>query len=112
MAFKKGALAGITRKNSPEGFDMSKSTALIIGVGAATGAAVCRALADRYRLLMVARSGAVISELAYALRDQRKVNHLPGKSYLSSARPPQEAGVFRALPGHTKYPKSADHRYR
>ena len=69
MAFKKGALAGITRKNSPEGFDMSKSTALIIGVGAATGAAVCRALADRYRLLMVARSGAVISELAHALPD-------------------------------------------
>ncbi len=43
--------------------------ALIVGVGEATGQAVCRAWADEYRLLMVARSSGLIDRLAGELPD-------------------------------------------
>ncbi len=46
---------------------MGKEVALIIGVGAATGQAVCRALAARYTLVMVARSEGLITQLASEL---------------------------------------------
>jgi len=42
----------------------SKPLALIVGVGSATGSAVCAALAADYRLAMVARSAPVIESLA------------------------------------------------
>lgn len=42
---------------------------LIVGVGAATGQAVCRQLAPQNRLVMVARSTAVIDQLAAQLPD-------------------------------------------
>lgn len=44
--------------------DFSKPLALIVGVGAATGKAVCSELADNYRLAMVARSSTLIESLA------------------------------------------------
>ncbi len=48
---------------------MSRDVALIIGVGEATGQSVCRALADRYTLVMVARSKDLIHKLANDLPD-------------------------------------------
>jgi NADP-dependent 3-hydroxy acid dehydrogenase YdfG len=44
--------------------DTAKPLALIVGVGGATGSAVCTELAANYRLAMVARSSIVIKSLA------------------------------------------------
>ena len=43
---------------------MGREIALIVGVGQATGQSVCRALADRYKLLLIARSPEFITALA------------------------------------------------
>ena len=50
---------------------MSRELALIVGVGQATGQALCRLLADDYRLLLVARSAEFIGRLAAELPDAR-----------------------------------------
>jgi NAD(P)-dependent dehydrogenase (short-subunit alcohol dehydrogenase family) len=48
---------------------MGREIALIVGVGQATGQSVCRALADRYKLLLIARSPEFITALADELPD-------------------------------------------
>ncbi len=48
---------------------MSKPIALVVGVGPATGQAVCRRLAGTYELVMIARSSKVIGPLADELPD-------------------------------------------
>jgi NAD(P)-dependent dehydrogenase (short-subunit alcohol dehydrogenase family) len=48
---------------------MGREVALIVGVGRATGQAVCRQWADRYRLILVARSDEFITALANELPD-------------------------------------------
>ena len=48
---------------------MTRDLALVVGVGESTGQAVCRLLAYRYRLVMVARSRALIETLAAELPD-------------------------------------------
>ena len=50
---------------------MGKEIALIVGVGQATGQALAKLWADRYQLLLVARSEDFISELAAQLPDAR-----------------------------------------
>lgn len=51
------------------GMHTSKPVLLVVGVGAATGAAVCRRMASTHRILMVARSVGVIDALAAELPD-------------------------------------------
>lgn len=53
--------------------EVNRPVALIVGVGEATGQSVCRLLADRYRLLMIARSPDLISRLAAELPDARAI---------------------------------------
>lgn len=48
---------------------MSKKIALIVGVGHTTGQSLCRKLAGKYRLVMIARSGGFITSLAETLPD-------------------------------------------
>ena len=48
---------------------MAREVALVVGVGRATGQAVCRLWADRYTLILVARSKAFITALANELPD-------------------------------------------
>ena len=49
----------------------TKPLALIVGVGNATGKAVCTELASNYRLAMVARSSQVIDLLSTTLEQAR-----------------------------------------
>lgn len=46
---------------------MARQVALLVGVGQATGQAVCRQWAERYELILVARSTTLISRLASEL---------------------------------------------
>src|SRR4029450_10974297 len=48
---------------------MAREVALVVGVGRATGQAVCRQWADRYKLILIARSKEFISALAHELPD-------------------------------------------
>jgi len=48
---------------------MAREVALVVGVGRATGQAVCRQWADRYKLILVARSKEFIAALADELPD-------------------------------------------
>jgi len=48
---------------------MGREVALVVGVGQATGQAVCRQWADRYKLILVARSNEFITKLANELPD-------------------------------------------
>ncbi|HUL68457.1 MAG TPA: SDR family NAD(P)-dependent oxidoreductase, partial [Burkholderiaceae bacterium] len=48
---------------------MAREVALVVGVGRATGQAVCRQWADRYKLILVARSKEFITALADELPD-------------------------------------------
>ena len=48
---------------------MGREVALVVGVGQATGQAVCRQWADRYKLILVARSNEFITRLANELPD-------------------------------------------
>lgn len=48
---------------------MAREVALVVGVGRATGQAVCRQWADRYKLILVARSNEFIRALADELPD-------------------------------------------
>ncbi len=48
---------------------MVRETALIVGVGRATGQAVCRQWCDRYKLILIARSTEFITALADELPD-------------------------------------------
>jgi NAD(P)-dependent dehydrogenase (short-subunit alcohol dehydrogenase family) len=50
---------------------MARDVALVVGVGQATGQAVCRQWSDRYRLILVARSKEFITKLADELPDAR-----------------------------------------
>ena len=52
---------------SPNKQPETKPTALVVGVGAATGKAVCQTMASDYQLAMVARSQEVIDSLAASL---------------------------------------------
>ncbi len=55
------------------GTKVTKDIALIIGVGEATGQSVCRLLADRYQLLLLARSSELITALAEELPDAQAI---------------------------------------
>ena len=48
---------------------MAREVALVVGVGPATGQALCRQWADRYELILIARSKAFITALADELPD-------------------------------------------
>jgi NAD(P)-dependent dehydrogenase (short-subunit alcohol dehydrogenase family) len=48
---------------------MGREVALVVGVGQATGQAVCRQWADRYKLILIARSKEFIAQLANELPD-------------------------------------------
>jgi len=48
---------------------MARQVALVVGVGRATGQAVCRRWADRYKLILIARSKEFITALASELPD-------------------------------------------
>jgi len=48
---------------------MVRQVALVVGVGRATGQAVCRRWADRYKLILIARSKEFITALASELPD-------------------------------------------
>ncbi len=48
---------------------MAREVALVVGVGRATGQAVCRRWSDRYKLILIARSKAFITALADELQD-------------------------------------------
>ena len=48
---------------------MAREVALVVGVGQATGQAVCRQWSDRYKLILVARSTEFITALAHELPD-------------------------------------------
>jgi NADP-dependent 3-hydroxy acid dehydrogenase YdfG len=48
---------------------MKRELALVVGVGRATGQAVCRRWSDRYKLILVARSKEFITALAQELPD-------------------------------------------
>ena len=48
---------------------MAREVALVVGVGPATGQAVCRQWSDRYKLILVARSTEFITALAHELPD-------------------------------------------
>ena len=48
---------------------MTREVALVVGVGRATGQAVCRQWADRYKLILIARSKEFITALANELPD-------------------------------------------
>src|SRR4029450_9428942 len=48
---------------------MTREVALVVGVGQATGQAVCRQWSDRYKLILIARSKEFITALADELPD-------------------------------------------